>query len=230
LIHVGVIQLGPDLPSAARAFVDDLRREAQSVETGPGTLDLVLVIGGSLGEPEFAGARTGRASKKMQICQVQVAVPSDVAASRAVRERAMPAVLAGVAVAEQWFSKQGIEFDSPFPPAEMAPPDASTYEWKRVVSLELPSRPGGYELSWIEALEDQLERDVAQADLGSLDGNEISADTATLFFVSSNPDALADLFIGLVQTYGIPENTWIVRYDADGNELCVPVRGTTLMN
>jgi hypothetical protein len=230
MIHVGLIQLGPTLRPPARAFVDDLRSAAQRADTGKGTLDLVLVIGGSLGEPEFTGARRGRASRRMAICQMQVAIRSETAASDDVRRRTMPDVLEALALAEQWFRNEGIEFANPFPHPGTVSRLAGSYEPIRLVTLELPNRTGGYSLSWIESLEDRLHREVARANLGTLDGHEIGGDGAALFFEASDPGALAELLLQVADDAGIPAGTWIVRYDADGNEVRLPVHGGARAN
>ena len=116
MIFIGRVGHGPKLDrlpisGAIDRVRDTLREELGRANQGP-SIDLVVHVPGSLGEPDFEGIRVGRLSRAKQMVQAEIAVPRALAVSDEPSGGPLELVAAAILAGAEHFSAAGIGFDS----------------------------------------------------------------------------------------------------------------------
>jgi hypothetical protein len=111
---------GPELEgSAAHRLIRAIRnaaiecRGATDFEAGP-AINVVFHVPGSLGRPDWDGIRDATFSRQRQLLMVQVAVPTNMVESPALKGYLIRSLYGANAVAFEFFRQKGL----PFPLAE----------------------------------------------------------------------------------------------------------------
>lgn len=217
LIYIGSVGYGPKLDRlpisrAMHGIRDTLREELGETNAGA-SIDIVLHIPGSLGEPDFEGLRTGRLSRRKAMIQAEVAVPREMVESSEPAAPLLHLVASAIVAGATEFQRAGIEFDVPAHaraiertasrlnvPAPRTltlgrvasiPPDAPMVEVRLSLRGKAPSAPF--------AVEDELIRLVEDGGLGEFEGNEIGQGEHVMYFVSDDLPRLYRFIVDAVQ-------------------------------
>jgi hypothetical protein len=217
LIYVGMVLGGPEsLPPDLAAALADVQDRITQIDTGPGSLDLVFVIGGSLRDADFDGVRVGRLSRSRKIVQVQAAIPL-----KAVRSELAPRMVnlltrRAIGQGGQALAAAGLRFESRLAVTALGGlleegPTAERVALSPVVEVHFPtSDQGGRSLS--DDFEAALFSAVNQ-ELGAVVGHEAGADEIVYFFQGKDHGQLVRRLLTKLGQLDVQPRTYVVNRD-----------------
>ena len=116
MIYVGAVDGGPELEGSladrlltAIMCATEACTGSAECEAGP-AINVVYHVPGSIISPDWEGVRDGKFSRKRQLLMVQVAVPSELLDSPALKEFMLESLQKASEVAFEFFRRKGLSF------------------------------------------------------------------------------------------------------------------------
>lgn len=233
-IYIGRVGYGPKLDRlpisrSIDTIRETLRDELAEASDGP-SIDIVVHIPGSLGEPDFDGIRTGRLARPEQMVQAEIAVPLEIASSSEPTGPLLEFIASAIVAGAADLARAGIPFDV----------DAHARAVRRTAARLMVPAPGLLHLDRVApipkggphvevafaaspgltsdtfAIEDKLIEEVEAAGVGRYEGNEVGQGEHMMFFVGEDVARLRDRIEEMLFQLGVKASIQIRSDDPDG--------------